>query len=79
MQMLQVVFKPRKMCQNKVTMTKRPFILARGKIKNIFQGFFFKRKIPGSVFVFGIFFLSNGLVTVSVVYLFKTSLESLGV
>jgi len=78
MQMLQVVFKPRKMCQNKVTMTKRPFILARGKMKNIYQGFFLA-KIPGPVFVFGIFFLSNGLVTVSVVYLFKTSLEFLGV
>ena len=71
MQMLQVVFKPSKMCQNKVTMTKRPFILARGKMKNIYQGFFFSEKF--------LFFLSDGLVTVSVVYLLKTSLEFLGV
>jgi len=42
--MLQVVFKPSKMCQNKVTMTKRPFILARGEMKNIYQGFFFSEK-----------------------------------
>jgi len=40
-------------------MTKRPFILARGKMKNIYQGFFFSEKF---LFVFGIFFLSNGTV-----------------
>jgi len=80
MQMLQVVFKSRKMCQNKVTMTKRPFILAGGKMKNICQGFFFLQ-IPAYVFVFGMFFLSNGLVTFSFFYLrnLKTSLEFLGV
>jgi len=61
--MLQVVFKSRKMCQNKVTMTKRPFILAGGKKENICQGFFFAKNSCISVrlwhFLFIIKWVSN--------------------